>query len=132
MGFCKRFNSSFSDYDNSMYESRVKGQIMTREEAKAKHELARDGRFGEYRRAEMLNVIDEMFDEWEKIWQSQNEGIKELARLRNRTCNTCKWFNKDNGETKDGGCRHSMWDRSCEYIPVVTTDFSCNKWEEKK
>ena len=51
---------------------------MNRNDAKAKHELARSGGFGDFRRGEMLKVIDEIYD-----------------LLEYKTCNNCR-FRNDN------------------------------------
>ena len=45
--------------------------MITRDEAKARLDLARSGRFGQHRRAEMLKVIDEIYNGIEEKLRSE-------------------------------------------------------------
>lgn len=106
---------------------------MTREQAKQTYisshfnedgELKEKGQYSIYEGNRALSIIDDIYDYYDKVWESQNEGIKELAQLHLRTCESCKYL----------------------VIPIdipicdkhnyiLTNDskkvLSCNKWESK-
>ncbi|NOQ31764.1 MAG: hypothetical protein GQ570_11640 [Helicobacteraceae bacterium] len=47
--------------------------------------------------------------------------------MEDRTCNSCRYFNKSNGYSEDE-CMHALNE---ETICFPNKDFSCNKWEKK-
>lgn len=80
------------------------------------------------------NQINLFFNE-QVIAYIPNEDLasdikKEIDRHKNRTCENCKYFDKEKDKRYQyvGMCNHTE-----AVTPIYTKiDFGCNKWEEKK
>ena len=89
---------------------------MIREEAKIKFDLARSGAFGQYRRNEMLKVIDEIFDEHEAELKAKDERIAELEEMvqKMKCCENCNhntYYNNDCEWGQDIGCNLNVFEQ---------------------
>ena len=60
---------------------------MTIEEAKRRLDLARSGRYGKFRRAEMMKVIDQIYDDFEKEMQQTKERTQLLPSAESGVTN---------------------------------------------